>query len=133
MGMQSDRQTDRQRDRQTDRQKPSWTNLEFVDGHHQHPLEDLREVSEVESVVGLGRGGQELCGDGVVHGRGGADQLGDLGRRWEGREGGREGGGEEVKARGKYGERRWREVRERRVSGYNVQFGSSVCIQCIKA
>ena len=55
-----------------------YTNLDFVDGDHEHALEDLREVSKVECVVRLGGSGQQLCGDGVVHGRSGVHQLWDL-------------------------------------------------------
>lgn len=43
--------------------------------NHEHALEDLGEIPEVERVVGLGGSGQQLPGDGVVHGVGGADNL----------------------------------------------------------
>ena len=35
--------------------------------HHQHPLEHLGQIPQVEGVVGLGGGGQELGDNGVVH------------------------------------------------------------------
>lgn len=38
---------------------------------HEHSLEDLGEIPQVEGVVGLGRGGQQLGGDGGVHHDGG--------------------------------------------------------------
>lgn len=58
-----------------------YTNLDFVGGDHEHALEDLGEVSEVECVVRFGRSGQQLSGDGVIHGRSGVHQLWDLGGR----------------------------------------------------
>ena len=44
--------------------------LDLIDRHHQHPLEHFGEVSEVEGVVRLGWSGEQLGGDGVVHGGG---------------------------------------------------------------
>ena len=52
--------------------------LDLIDRHHQHPLKNFREVSEVEGVVRLGWSGEQLGGDGVVHGRGRANQLWNL-------------------------------------------------------
>ena len=54
---------------------------------HEHALEDLGEVPEIEGVVRLGWGGEELRRDGGVDGGSRFDQLGDhhLGIR-EGRE-----------------------------------------------
>ena len=69
------------------------TDPDLVDWHHQHALEDLGEISEVECIVGLGRCGQQFSSDGVVDGSGGVDQLGYLWRE-RGREGGREVAGE---------------------------------------
>ena len=54
------------------------SDLDFAGRDHEHALEDFGEVSEVEGVVGFGRSGQQLCGDGVVHGSGGVHQLRDL-------------------------------------------------------
>lgn len=50
---------------------------------HEHALEDLGEVPQVEGVVGLGWGGQQLGGDGGVHHDGsfheGIREVGDVG------------------------------------------------------
>lgn len=50
---------------------------------HEHSLEDLGEVPQVEGVVGLGWGGQQLGGDGGVHHDGGFHEgireVGDVG------------------------------------------------------
>ena len=42
---------------------------------HKDALNDLGEVAQVEGVVGLGRGGQQLGLDGVVGGNAGVHQL----------------------------------------------------------
>ena len=43
------------------------TDLQLSHIHHEDALEDLGEISEVEGVVRLGRGGQQLCDDGAVY------------------------------------------------------------------
>ncbi len=50
-------------------------NLESVGWSHEHALEDLREIPEVEGVVGLSGCGQELPRDGIVHRGAGANNL----------------------------------------------------------
>ena len=42
--------------------------LNGIRNTHEHSLEQFGQISQVEGVVRLGRGGQQLGGDGVVHG-----------------------------------------------------------------
>ena len=51
------------------------THLESVRLDHEHALEHLGEISEIESVVEFGWSGQQLCRDGVIDGDAGLDNL----------------------------------------------------------
>ncbi len=53
----------------------NFMNLESVGRSHEHALENLGEIPEVEGVVGLGGRGQELPRDGIVHRGAGANYL----------------------------------------------------------
>ena len=54
------------------------TDPDLVDRDHEHALKHLREISEVECIVRLGRSRQQLSSDGVVYGSSGVDQLRNL-------------------------------------------------------